>query len=136
MGLVDHLDFWLAIITLGALAYYVLGDLIRPIVRPIASLLAAAGRLAPAPTVPPAERDPQPDEDISPGVSGTTTPQTDDEMIAIRALVKLVDAGLVTETAALTTVFGVKAGSSKRYKEVQAKLKVAQAELGEREIAR
>ena len=42
---------------------------------------------------------------------------------------KLINAGLITETAALQTVFGVKAGSSKDYKRVHEKLKIAQAEI-------
>ncbi len=68
-------------------------------------------------------------ESISGKVSGTALPDNDAEMVALRALVKLINAGLITETAALQTVFGVKAGSSKDYKRVQEKLKIAQAEI-------
>lgn len=65
---------------------------------------------------------------VSAPVSSAATPESDPEMIAVRVLAKLVAVKLVTETEALENAFDVKAGSSKRYKEVQAKLKVAQAE--------
>jgi len=66
---------------------------------------------------------------VSEPVSGVATLENDAEMIALRTLAKLIAANQITETAALQTVFAVRAGSSKRYKEVQAKLKIAQAEL-------
>ena len=66
---------------------------------------------------------------VSTGVSGVATPTNDAEMVALEAIAKLIAAELITETVALTTVFAVKAGSSKRYKEVQAKLKIAQSRL-------
>lgn len=68
---------------------------------------------------------------ISADVSGFTMPENDAEMIALRTIAKLVKADLVKETVALSTVFAVKPGSSKRYREVQEKLKIAQAEIGE-----
>jgi hypothetical protein len=61
-------------------------------------------------------------------VSGIATPNDDPEMVAFRVLAKLIAARLVTETAALETAFDVRAGSSKAYKTVQAKLKAAQVE--------
>jgi hypothetical protein len=66
---------------------------------------------------------------VSLPVSGIATPQVEPETIAFQVLAKLIKAGLVTETAALETAFEVKAGSSKAYKSVQAKLKAAQAEI-------
>lgn len=70
-------------------------------------------------------------EAVSSTVSGFVMPDNDAEMVAIRAIAKLIQADHITETVALSTVFGVKPGSSKRYKEVQAKLKTAQAEIEE-----
>lgn len=66
---------------------------------------------------------------ISAPVSSVATPNIDAETVAIQTIAKLIAAGKITETAALETVFNVKAGSSRRYKEVQAKLKTAQSEL-------
>jgi hypothetical protein len=83
----------------------------------------------PAQVARPAETVAKPAASVSSPVSRIATPESDPEMIALRALAKLIAADLITETAALQTVFDVKAGSSKRYKEVQAKLKAAQAEL-------
>jgi len=68
-------------------------------------------------------------EVVSDAVSVITAPESEIEMIAFRALAKLVRAGDVTETTALEHAFDVKAGSSKAYKAVQAKLKTALAEL-------
>lgn len=45
MGLVDHLDFWLAIFTLLALAYYTLRDVLRPVVGPLAAVVRPLGGL-------------------------------------------------------------------------------------------
>ena len=68
-------------------------------------------------------------EVVSNVVSMIAAPENDIEMIAFRALAKLVRAGDVTETIALEHAFDVKAGSSKAYKAVQAKLKIALVEL-------
>jgi hypothetical protein len=76
-----------------------------------------------------AEIEPKRPATISVPVSGVATPNDDAEMVALRAIAKLIAANLVTETVALQTVFAVKAGSSKRYQDVKTKLKTAQAEL-------
>jgi hypothetical protein len=76
-----------------------------------------------------AETPAKPAATVSAVVSGIRTLDNDAEMVALRTLAKLIQAELITETVGLQTVFAVKAGSSKRYKEVQAKLKAAQAEL-------
>jgi len=68
---------------------------------------------------------------ISSDVSGFTMPENDAEMIALQAISKLIAAGQITETVALSTVFGVKPGKGKDYVRVHAKLKIAQAERGE-----
>lgn len=68
---------------------------------------------------------------VSAPVSGVAIANNDAEMIALRALAKLIRAEMITETAALETVFAVRAGSSKAYKNVQAKLKQAQSELAD-----
>jgi len=96
----------------------------RPAARP--GRLAHRVRPGRAPAV---ETEPKRPATISEPVSGVATPDDDTEMIAVRTIAKLIAADLVTETVALQTAFGVKPGSSKRYKEVQAKLKMAQAEL-------
>jgi len=124
--------------TMGAAVWAVLyRDLIWPTLhnstsRPAARVISRPGR---APSAPPrrsptlAETAPKPSTTISTAVSGVATPNDETEMIAFRVLAKLIAADLVTETAALQAVFDVRAGSSKRYKEVQAKLKAAQAEV-------
>ncbi len=66
---------------------------------------------------------------VSPPVSPIATPDSDVEMIAFRAIAKLVRAGLITETLAIEHTFDVKAGSSKAYKTCHANLKRALAEL-------
>lgn len=66
---------------------------------------------------------------VSPAISVITAPENDPEMIAFRALAKLVRAGAVNETIAIETVFDVKAGSSKAYKAAQSKLKKALVDL-------
>jgi len=71
----------------------------------------------------------KPAEVVSNAISVIAAPENDIEMIAFRALAKLVRAGDVTETTALEHAFDVSAGSSKAYKAVQAKLKIALAEL-------
>jgi len=68
-------------------------------------------------------------EVVSNAVSVIAAPENDIEMIAFRALAKLVRAGMVNETVAIETVFDVKAGSSKAYKAAQSKLKQALVEL-------
>lgn len=68
-------------------------------------------------------------EAVSRAVSVIGAPENDIEMIAFRALAKLVRAGMVNETVAIETVFDVKAGSSKAYKAAQSKLKQALVEL-------
>lgn len=68
-------------------------------------------------------------EAVSNAVSVIAAPENDIEMIAFRALAKLIRAGAVNETIAIETVFDVKAGSSKAYKACQANLKRALAEL-------
>ena len=77
---------------------------------------------------PAGETKPKRAETVSATVSGIAVPDNDAEMIAIRTVAKLINAGMITETAALETVFAVRAGSSRRYRAVQAKLKLAQAE--------
>lgn len=79
--------------------------------------------------VKPAEMEPKPAATVSNGVSGIATPNNDAEMVALRAVAVLIQANMITETAALETLFCVKAGSSKRYKAIHAKLKQAQSEL-------
>lgn len=102
--------------------------------RPAAPAARRAAR--PAPAHRPARRaagetPAKSDATVSAPVSGYVMQDNDAEMVAIRALAKLIQAELITETMALSTVFNVKPGSSKRYKEVHEKLKTAQAELGE-----
>lgn len=98
----------------------------------VRSRMLRPGRAAPAPArqrLVLVETKAKPAATISAPISATPMQDNDAEMVALRALAKLIAADLVTETAALQTVFAVRAGSSKRYKEVQAKLKIAQAEL-------
>lgn len=66
---------------------------------------------------------------ISPPISPIATLDSDTEMIAFRAIAKLVRAGVITETLAIEHTFDVKAGSSKAYKVCHANLKRALAEL-------
>lgn len=115
----------------------------RPGARPAppASRLAAPGRQADtrpaAPARPPVSpaRAPGPEmtpkwgETVSPPVSGVAMPHDAAEMVLFRGLAKLVRAKVITETAALETVFDVRAGSGKAYTAVRAKLKTALAEL-------
>ena len=74
----------------------------------------------------------KPSEVVSNAISVIAAPENDIEMIAFRALAKLVRAGAVNETVAIETAFDVKAGSSKAYKAAQAKLKIALFELDSR----
>lgn len=71
----------------------------------------------------------KPSEVVSKAISVIAAPENDIEMIAFRALAKLVRAKVCTETEALEHAFDVSAGSSKAYKAVQAKLKTALADL-------
>jgi hypothetical protein len=71
-------------------------------------------------------------EVVSDVISMIAAPENDIEMIAFRALAKLVRAGAVNETVAIETAFDVKAGSSKAYRAAQAKLKIALFELDSR----
>lgn len=75
------------------------------------------------------ETAPKQAEVVSNAISVIAAPENDIEMIAFRALAKLVRAGDVTETTALEHAFDVNAGSSKAYKAAQKKLKIALAEL-------
>jgi len=99
--------------------------------RPAGRVVSRPGRMTPAPRRSPAlaETPAKPAAIISEPISAVTTPKNDAETIAIMTIAKLIAAGQVGETAALQTVFAVKPGSSRRYKEVQRKLKIAQEEL-------
>jgi len=124
LELVSHADFWLAVVTIGSLIFYLGGDLLRPIAARVGQLRAAMPRAA----TPRTEIAAKEDESVSEDVSGIETPESDPEMIAIRAIAKLIAADLVKETPALEQAFGVKAGSGKDYKRVQKKLKEAMQE--------
>lgn len=76
-----------------------------------------------------AETPAKPAEVVSSAISVIAAPENDIEMIAFRALAKLVRAGAVNETIAIETVFDVHAGSSKAYKAAQANLKKALNDL-------
>lgn len=84
------------------------------------------------PRAPASETVAKPAEVVSNAVSVIAAPENDIEMIAFRALAKLVRAGAVNETVAIETAFDVKAGSSKAYKAAQTKLKIALFELDSR----
>jgi hypothetical protein len=90
-------------------------------------LPAARPRVSPA--LARSETAPKSTEAVSVPVSPIATPDSDPETIAFQVLAKLVHAGVVTETMALEHAFGVRAGSSKAYTTVRAKLKTALAEL-------
>lgn len=66
---------------------------------------------------------------VSQAVSVIAAPENDVEMIAFRALAKLIRAGVVGETVAIETAFDVKAGNGKAYKAAQSKLKQALVDL-------
>jgi hypothetical protein len=76
-----------------------------------------------------AETPAKPAEVVSTAISVIAAPENDIEMIAFRALAKLIRAGAVNETVAIETVFDVKAGSSKAYKTAQSNLKKALNDL-------
>lgn len=76
-----------------------------------------------------AETPAKPVEVVSNAISVIAAPENDIEMIAFRALAKLVRAGVVGETVAIETAFDVKAGNGKNYKAAQLNLKRALAEL-------
>lgn len=86
----------------------------------------------PAATRPRTEIEAKPSEVVSNAISVIAAPENDIEMIAFRALAKLIRAGAVNETVAIETVFDVRAGSSKAYRAAQAKLKIALFELDSR----
>jgi len=152
LELLNRLDVWLAIFTLGALAYFELrlGRFVGPLARGALSLfqsgasevrrraserrLPTKARLRPHPTRGklgrftgslPVETDRNDDESRFDPVSAVATPYSNAETIAFRFLARLVTAGHVTETQALETACEVKAGSSKAYQEARAKLKKA-----------
>jgi hypothetical protein len=157
--MLERLDFWLMIFTLGALAYFELrlGRFVGPIVRGVMGVARPAAeeavrqvkrrtsrrlpttvRLKPRPIREedgrfngslPAETDRNEDEDRFGAISGIAMPEDDTETVAFRFLARLVKAGHVTETQALESACGVKAGSSKAYQEARAKLKKALEEL-------
>lgn len=87
----------------------------------------ARPRVSPAPAR--SETAPKPAAIVSVPVSPTAMPDSDPETIAFQVLAKLIRAGVVNETVALEHAFGVRAGSSKAYTTVRAKLKMALAEL-------
>jgi len=143
--LLNHLDFWLMLFTFGAMGYFLLWkDHIQPFVRSLfppsesgqrskvrslplhrrpIPLQRPDGKLAGS--VSAAETERNETETHFDAVSGVATPNNDAETVSFRVLAKLIQAKHVTETEALETVFGVKAGSSKAYQEARAKLKRA-----------
>jgi hypothetical protein len=147
----NDLGFWMAMFTLGALAYFEtpLGRLIRAgaralwaTVRPVEEedepeperrprrrlfIRRANGQLAGSlPSRSYADRnDRNGDEDHFSAVSGIATPHANAETIAFLYLARLIAAGHVTETQALEAACEVKAGSSKAYQDARAKLKRA-----------
>jgi hypothetical protein len=155
--MLERLDFWIAVLTLGALAWYELrlSRFVRPFLN-LASDVAERGkeevqqhrrrrtiRLKPRPIRDdggrfngslPAETDRNEDEDRFGVVSVIATPENDTEMVAFRFLARLVKAGHVTETQALESACEVKAGSSKAYQEARAKLKRAIEELNKNAV--
>jgi hypothetical protein len=151
--MLERLDFWLAIITLGALAWFELrlGRFVRPLLS-LGEGLVERGReeieerrrrrpmrLRPVRGAHghfhgslPAEIERNENEDHFGDVSGIAEPKDDTEIIAFHFLARLVKSGHVTETQALESACGVKAGSSKAYQEARSKLKKAleEAEIG------
>jgi hypothetical protein len=84
----------------------------------------------------PAETKPKQVESVSAPVSPIAITDNDAEMVAYIAIATLIEAQLITETAALTTVFNVRPGSSKAYQESRAKLKHAQQKIAEQKITK
>jgi len=143
--MLEHLDIWLAVITLGFLAWYELrlNRVVMPIVRFLygagremasKSQQARAARLRPSPLrrtngqfngSAPAETKRNEDEIRFDAISSIAIPKDDAETVAFRFLARLVKAGHVTETQALESACGLKAGSSKAYQEARTKLKKA-----------
>lgn len=120
MAWLKSLDSWLAIFAILAAIYFLVWkDRIQPI---LSHLLPSRPAAWPTPL---AETEPKIDETISDSVSSIETPENDAEMVSILTILKLVEADLVTETAAITTVFGVKAGGGKEYKRIAARVKAA-----------
>lgn len=150
----ERLDFWLAIFTLLALAWFELrlGRFVGPVVRGVMGIAGPAAahvkrratrqlpttvRLKPRPirddggrfngSLPAVPSKPERNEDESRFalVSGIAMQEDDTETVAFHFLARLVKAGHVTETQALESACGVRAGSSKAYQEARAKLKKA-----------
>jgi hypothetical protein len=150
-AMLQRLDFWLAVVVLALFAYWELhlDRVINPLVRSIVAVawpaakevaerakrrLPTTVRLKSRPIRRddgrfdgslPAETNRNEDESRFGAVSVIATPEDDTETIAFRFLARLVKAGYVTETQALESACGVKAGSSKAYQEARAKLKKA-----------
>lgn len=101
----------------------------QPAARPRVRTVRQQPMHRPARIAAPVETAAKPDASVSTPISGVAMQNDDPETVAFQVLAKLIKAKLVTETAALETAFGVRAGSSKAYKAVQAKLKAAQAEI-------
>lgn len=159
--MLERLDFWLMIFTLGALAWFELrlGRFVGPIVRGVVGIARPAAEEAVEqvkrrtsrrlPTTVrlksrpirgdggrfdgslPAETERNEDEYHFDAVSVIATPEDDNEMVAFRFLARMVKAGHATETQALESACGVKAGSSKAYQEARAKLKKALEEMND-----
>lgn len=153
--MLERLDFWLAVLTLGALVWFELrlGRFVGPIVRGVMSITAPAAdeikrrtarqlpttvRLRPRPIRGaggrfdgslPAETNRNEDETSFDPVSAIATPKDATETIAFHFIARLIKAGHVTETQALESACGVKAGSSKAYQEARVKLKKALEEV-------
>lgn len=142
--MLERLDLWLAIITLGLLAYFEGRKYLAPIVRPIVRLFSAPASHSPVRSHSLRRRVPirRPDGKLNGSVSvaetsrngaethfddvsAIATPKDDPEMIAFRFLARLIKAGMLTETQALEGACEVKAGSSKAYQEARGKLKKA-----------
>ncbi len=96
--------------------------------RPTRSPASAASSASSAPAALPKPA-PKQQEIISPPVSASTIAENDAEMLAFLAIAKLIQANMITETAALQTVFNVKPGSSRAYQDARTKLKQAQDRL-------
>ncbi len=96
--------------------------------RPARSPASSPGSARAAPAAPPKPAAKQ-QETISAPISGISLQENDAEMVAFLAIAKLIQANMITETAALQTVFNVKPGSSRAYQDARTKLKQAQDRL-------
>jgi len=136
-----YLAIGVLVATIGAIVWIALhrrvifGDAESQVQKPVRLGPTRAPRKTPARSRPPAvaaaETPAKQLAMVSSDVSGATMPDSDPEMVSIRTIAKLVAADLTKETSALETVFEVKAGGGKRYKEVQAKLKEVLKELAD-----